>query len=192
MLACRIDVAAKGDWRLIRVLHVLLPLLILIPAGCVTHQPLTAEQLQLSSERLSHDLMLLHPSIDKPSADKVARVAIEYTAQLATDYKVSGSPRQHNFLVNLGVRQRGLCFHWTDDLLKKLQSLKSEQFDFHSAVAHRNSDLREHSSVVVTFKGAPFASGMVLDGWRYSGDLYWMPVSRDSYPWSPRYPKQKP
>lgn len=168
----------------------LLALLFLITAGCAVHQPLNEGRAVEKVELLNRDLLQLHSSINHDAAALVAETAIAYTSELAKVYKITGSPRQHNLLVNLGIRQRGLCFHWTDDLLKKMQSLKSAHFDFHSAVAHRDSDLREHSSVVVTFKGAPFASGIVLDGWRYSGDLYWARVKEDSYEWTPRYAKQ--
>lgn len=175
-----------GIGKLIRVFASLLPLLFLIISGCASHQPLSSDRIQQKVELLSHDLLRLHSSIDQDAAAQVAEAAIKYSSELADVYRITGSPRQHNLLVNLGIRQRGLCFHWADDLLHKMQSLKSEYFDFHSAVAHRNSDLREHSSVVITFKGAAFATGIVLDGWRYSGDLYWVDVNSDSYAWSPR------
>jgi len=175
---------------LIRVFASVLPLLFLIISGCAAHQPLSSDRIKQKVELLSHDLLQLHSLINPDAAALVAETAIEYSSELANIYRITGSPRQHNLLVNLGIRQRGLCFHWTDDLLQKMQSLKSEYFEFHSAVAHRNSDLREHSSVVVTFKGAAFATGIVLDGWRDSGDLYWVDINSDSYTWSLRYLKQ--
>jgi len=181
-----------GDFRLIRLIRLLgfiVPLLFLFTAGCASHQPLNEDQTVRKIEALSRDLLKLHHGIDHSAAQQVAAVAVEYTNQLADRYRISGSPRQHNLLVNLGIRERGLCFHWTDDLLEKLQEMDAKQFDFHSAVAFKNSDLREHSSVVVTFKGAPFASGIVLDGWRHSGNLYWSRVRSDRYDWSPRYSK---
>jgi len=184
-----------GDFRLIRLIRLLgfiVPLLFLFTAGCASHQPLNEDQTVRKIEALSRDLLKLHHGIDHSAAQQIAAVAIEYTKQLADRYRISGSPRQHNLLVNFGIRERGLCFHWTDDLLEKLQEMDSKQFDFHSAVAFKNSDLREHSSVVVTYKGEPLGSGIVLDGWRYSGDLYWVSVCHDRYHWSARYPKQKP
>jgi hypothetical protein len=40
-----------------------------------------------------------------------------------------------------------------------------------------------HSTVVVTARNQPFEKGLVLDPWRNSGRLYWIPVKADRYPW---------
>lgn len=162
--------------------------LILCATGCAAHQPPSADWEQQKIDALTLDLLSLHSSIERSSARIVARTAVLYSRELADRYGVSGSPRFHNLLVNLGLKERGLCYQWTDDLLAKLKSLGAESFDFHSAVTHRDSDLREHSSVVVTLHGSSFESGIILDGWRHSGDLYWSAVQGDSYEWSQRYP----
>ncbi|ATX79154.1 hypothetical protein Ga0123461_0730 [Mariprofundus aestuarium] len=162
--------------------------LILCAAGCAAHQPLSADREQQKIDALTRDLLSLHSSIDRGSARMVARTAVLYSRELADRYGVTGSPRFHNLLVNVGLKERGLCYQWTDDLLVRLKSLGVRLFDFHSAVAHRDSDLREHSSVVVTPHGTAFETGIMLDGWRYSGDLYWSAVQDDSYEWSQRYP----
>jgi hypothetical protein len=39
--------------------------------------------------------------------------------------------------------------------------------------------------VVITAAGQPFETGLVLDPWRNSGDLFWARVDRDVYPWVP-------
>jgi len=161
--------------------------LILCATGCAAHQPLSADREQQKIDALTLDLLSLHSSIERSSARIVARTAVLYSRELADRYGVAGSPRFHNLLVNLGLKERGLCYQWTDDLLAKLKSLGVRSFDFYSAVAHRDSDLREHSSVVVTPHGAAFETGIMLDGWRYSGDIYWSAVKNDSYQWSQRY-----
>ena len=164
--------------------------LVLSATGCATHQAVSQERDLQKQNALTLDLLSLHSAVKRESALTVARTAIQFSRQQADRYRISGSPRYHNLLINLGLKERGLCFHWTDDLLDKMQDIKSEQFYFHSAIAHRGSNLREHSSVVVTFKGESFETGIVLDGWRYSGDLYWSRVKEDSYAWQPRYPER--
>ncbi len=41
----------------------------------------------------------------------------------------------------------------------------------------------EHSTVVIAARGEGFHEGLVLDGWRYSGCLYWGAVIADRYRW---------
>jgi len=96
-------------------------------------------------------------------------------------------PLLHNVLVNVGLRERGLCWHWTEDLLARLGDLPLDAYDLHWATAHRGEMFREHNSVVVTAKGGAFESGIVLDPWRDSGRLYFGPVQGDRYPWEPRF-----
>jgi hypothetical protein len=87
-------------------------------------------------------------------------------------------------MVNLGFRERGLCTHWTEDLLKRIQGLGLKSLDLHWGIANHDILLRlEHSSVVITAKGQSFEEGLVLDPWRHSGELYWTPVKDDSYSW---------
>jgi hypothetical protein len=57
-------------------------------------------------------------------------------------------------------------------------------------VAHPGSDLREHNSVVITARDQPFETGLVLDPWRNSGELYWAAAAHDDYPWEPLPPDQ--
>lgn len=102
--------------------------------------------------------------------------------QLARDYRVVGPPLFHNFLVNIGVRQRGLCFQWARDLFAKLQQIPLRTLELRWGAA-RAGTWREHNCVVVTAKGQPFETGIVLDAWRHSGRLFWSPVKTDHYPW---------
>lgn len=108
--------------------------------------------------------------------------AHESSRELATAYAVTGPAQFHNFLVNIGIKKRGLCHHWTRDLIERLHALKLNTLEFHWATARRGT-LREHNAVVVTAKRAPFSSGIVLDPWRRSGRLFAGGVETDRYPW---------
>ncbi len=67
--------------------------------------------------------------------------------------------------------------------MRELQALRLTTLELHWAEA-RPGTLREHNCVVVTARGQPFAQGIVLDGWRNSGRLFWSPVVLDHhYPW---------
>lgn len=135
---------------------------------------------------LQRDLMALGKDIDVNEARLGAETAISYSLYLAEEYRLIYPPILHNLLVNLGFRERGLCIHWTEDLMKRLRSLDLRSFELHWAIANHKSFLwRDHSSVVITARGHPFEEGLVLDPWRHSGELYWIPVKEDKYPWLP-------
>jgi hypothetical protein len=134
-------------------------------------------------DALHRQLANLGTGVDRQEARQVAETAILYSRVLADTYRVVRPARWHNLLVVLGARERGLCFHWTTDLMRKLQSLGLSSFELYWGVAHRGSDLREHNSVVIAASGQPFEAGLVLDPWRNSGDLHWASVQQDRYPW---------
>ena len=135
---------------------------------------------------LRDDLAKLNGQADLTEAGRVAETAVTYADDLIAEYNLVRPAVLHNVLVRMGVKDRGLCYHWTEDLMKRLQSLELETFQLYWGVAYRGSDLREHNTVVITAKGQAFEQGMVLDAWRNSGDLYWTLVEKDSYPWEER------
>ena len=132
---------------------------------------------------LRDDLANLNGQADLTEASHVAETAITYADDLIAEYNLVRPAVFHNVLVRIGAKDRGLCYHWTEDLMKRLQSLKLETYQLYWGVAYRGSELREHNTVIITAKGQAFEQGMVLDPWRNSGDLYWAPVEKDSYPW---------
>ena len=144
-------------------------------------------QLQYSVKvnALQQELAALDEKADTNEAQRIAETAIRHSAYLAEKYRLFPSPIIHNLFVRAGLKQRGLCYHWTEDLLARLLKLNLKSFQLHWAVAHQGSILREHNCVVVTARGKAFAEGIVLDAWRNSGDLYWVRVSKDRYPWQP-------
>ena len=69
--------------------------------------------------------------------------------------------------------------------------LRLEEFsslELHWGIANYESPFRlEHSSVIVSARGQPLEQGLVLDPWRYSGQLHWAPASGDpGYRWRPQ------
>lgn len=111
-----------------------------------------------------------------------AETACAYSLELAREYRVVRPAIWHNVLVNWGVRKRGLCFQWADDLSARLESLHLRTLSVRRGVA-RLETRREHSSVVLAAPGQAFDQGIVLDAWRHSGRLYWSGVKEDKYPW---------
>jgi hypothetical protein len=134
-------------------------------------------------KQLEQELIGLSATIDKTEARILAETAVREAAVLAEEYQLVRPAVSHNLLVVFGVKDRGLCYHWTEDLMKRLDALDLKSVQLHWAVAYRGSELREHNCVVITGSGQPFLQGMVLDPWRNSGNLYWARVTKDSYPW---------
>lgn len=141
-------------------------------------------------EALQAALANLNGHADRTEAAKLAETAIQYSNFLAAEYQVVRPAVWHNVLVRMGLKDRGLCYHWTEDLMKRLQRLELKYFRLHWGVAHRGSELREHNSVVVTADGQAFEDGIILDPWRNSGNLYWARVKADYYPWKVRPPEE--
>ncbi len=169
-------------------LTALLPALLFaaLAGGCAAtraHLPREEAQVAAKVTALRRDLLALAAGADASEARRVAETAVVYSSRLAEEYRVVPPAYWHNILIQMGLRQRGLCYHWTEDLMRRLQTLNLASFRLHWGVAYKGSDLREHNSVVITATRQPFDRGIVLDPWRNSGDLFWAPVAGDSYPW---------
>ncbi len=147
-------------------------------------QGLEADRVQVAS--LQNALMELNEYADVEEASRIAESVLFHSARLADQYRMVRPAVLHNVLVRVGFKDRGLCHHWTTDLMKQLQQLELKTYQLYWGVAYRGSELREHNSVVVAASGDPFDNGMVLDPWRYGGELYWARVKNDRYPWKER------
>ena len=148
-------------------------------AGCVTPAAPAIER----ANHLKQALTSLNAEAPPDESRLLAETALERTRQLTEEYDLMKPPQLHNILVNMGLRSRGLCGDWTTDLLRSLRALPLQHYEFHWGKAHGGDWLREHNSVVVTARGAEFDTGLVLDPWRESGELVWVLVTDDTYPW---------
>lgn len=147
------------------------------------HDQLEGQTYWEKVNQLERELAALSQIADKTEARRVAETALHQSAVLAEEYQLIRPAVAHNLMVVLGIKDRGLCYHWTEDLMKRLQALELKSFQLHWGVAHRGSDLREHNCVVITASGQDFFQGIILDPWRNSGRLYWARITEDSYPW---------
>ncbi len=141
-------------------------------------------------KRLEWELNALGPAVDSIEARRVAETAIRESAILAEEYQLVRPAVGHNLLVVMGVKDRGLCYQWTEDLMKRLEALELKSFQLHWAVAYPGSNLREHNCVVISVAGQPFSKGILFDPWRHSGNLFWTSVVKDTYPWEMLPPAQ--
>jgi hypothetical protein len=193
----------KGPMRVKATYYILLLMVVLLGACAGAHHgtqttfgsesPEIRREAQGDREKidaLEIDLAALNGRTNLAESRQVAEAAVTYSNHLAAEYRLVRPAVFHNVLVRMGLKNRGLCYHWTEDLLQRLQLLKLKNYQLYWGVAHRGSELREHNSVVITAKGQNFDQGMVLDPWRNSGELYWTRVKSDRYPWKERFPNE--
>ncbi|MBO9446550.1 hypothetical protein [Ruegeria sp. R14_0] len=168
-----------------RTLAVILALLSLATlAACSAPPPQTGDEVQ----RLATQIRSLGPDIDPKEADRAARIAYSYTAQLVQEYEITDPPLIHNAKVNKGLRPRGLCWHWAEDIERRLKQENFQTLELHRAIANADNSFRiDHSTAIVSRKGDTMYQGVILDPWRYGGVLYWSPLVDDTrYEWVPR------
>jgi len=141
-------------------------------------------------DKLQYDLAGLNRHSNLIEAERIAQETLNYSAYLAEEYDLVQPAVLHNVFVRLGFKDRGLCYHWTEDLMRRLKTLELKAYQLHWGVAYRGSELREHNSVIITAKDQAFEEGIVLDPWRNSGELYWALVKSDRYPWQELPPSE--
>ena len=130
---------------------------------------------------LAKALKALGPNTSQAEANDIAYDAIVYPMILAKRYNLVYPPQLHNMLVNGKQRDRGLCWQWADDMTAHMAKKNLQTFDLVRGTANRRKK-NEHNSLVVVAKGDGFYSGILLDPWRDSGELYWAKVTEDNDP----------
>ena len=128
-----------------------------------------------NAEALANQLAALSPRVGRNEAKLLADCAYATVSQLRREYRMFGTPIFNNFLVYHGIKKRGYCYQWSEDLLVALDKLKVASLELHWGEAHAGS-WRENNCLVVTAKGQPFRTGIMLDCWRHLGHLYFCRV----------------
>ena len=181
-------------------MHITIAMFLFVSSGCTssiidkidTNQRVYESPVYGDAERMKDSIGLLEKDLDMLLGYKdeesliLAKAALKGSKELSRKYKAFRPAWFHNTLINMNFKERGLCCHWTQDLIELLYELELKKFDLFWGVSGFGT-FREHSSVVAVRKGQPFDSGIVLDPWRYSGDLYWSKVRDDRYEWQ-RHP----
>ena len=123
---------------------------------------------ELEIAKLAEGIASLGPDVDPEEAMRAARISFEHTRELAIQYEIVDPPLIHNTKVNMGLKPRGLCWHWAEDMEKRL---KAENFE----------------TLVISQRGDDMNKGIVVDPWRTGGTLTFNPTSEDpDYDWLPQ------
>lgn len=136
--------------------------------------------------QLTQTIMGLGPDIDLKEASFVAREAILFPKHLANQYQLVAPPNTQNVLVNTGKRERGLCYHWAEDMTNHI--VKGRTFNtltLRRVVANQGRQF-EHNVLSVAAKDKGIEDAIILDAWRNSSELYWVKTGDDPlYIWKP-------
>ncbi len=84
---------------------------------------------------LKQDIKKLSEEVLLADASLVSRALIKKSIELTKEYDMTSPPRYHNLLVHMGLRDRGLCCHWVEDLLSKLDELPTSSLKYDWLVA---------------------------------------------------------
>ena len=132
-----------------------------------------------SIKNLSKALAALAPDVDPGEAELLSSTAHIVSRSLAREYRLAGFPIFQNFLIHMGKRERGYCGHYTRDIGERLKELKLKTLVLHWGAAFAGT-IDENNCLVVTARNQPFENGIVLDGWRRGGRLFWCALKKDS------------
>ncbi len=146
-----------------------------------TYQSITSADKNKIRE-LAKDIANLSPDVDVTEANLIAYEAVLYPKVLANQYQLMTPPNYHNQMVNAGVRKKGHCYHFAQDLMKHLDR-PYKTLTLERVMAFQGK-LLEHNVPTVRAKGQSLQEAILLDAWRNSSDLLWMKVKEDDeYPW---------
>ncbi len=138
--------------------------------------------------QLEAALLALGPNVDPAEAARGARMAYAVAGDLRREYQITDAPLVHNAKVNMGLKERGLCYHYARDIQTRMTHARYATLQFNGLVANaENPFLLEHSTAVVYARGDTWKNGIILDPWRTGGFLHWDEVRDDTkYGWKLR------
>ena len=138
-------------------------------------------------DALARALVRMGP-VNVSEARAAATLTYDETHRLALAYQIVDAPLLHNAKVNAGLKPRGLCWHWAEDLQNRLNAANFNSMRIHRAIANADNPIRiDHSTAIIAPAGAAWDAGVVVDPWRYGGELFWAPVTEDkAYDWGER------
>ena len=131
-----------------------------------------------SIKDLAKALTGLASDVDPAEAQALSYTAHTTARRLKKEYRVVLNPEFTVFLYNVGLRKRGWCGHWAQDIGAELKKLEPKTLVLHWGEAYPNTT-SENNALVITARNQRFEDGILLDGWRRAGRLFWCPVKKD-------------
>lgn len=167
---------------------VLLGLLLFAAPGCST--PPASLPVADAKQRaaLAGALMQLSPEVETATATRLADRAFDLSRSLAPEMAALDPPIVLSARHHVGIKTPSFCFTWADRMYRGLRSEAFPGLALHAVMSPaRLLHPLEHSAVLVTARGRPLSSGVVLDPCRREGRLLWRPAAEDgAFGWQPR------
>ncbi|MEM6482607.1 MAG: hypothetical protein AAF922_19855 [Pseudomonadota bacterium] len=136
-------------------------------------------------QELTQAILKLGPRVDPEEAARAARISYEHTYELALAYEITDPALIHNIKVNRGLKPRGLCKHWAEDMERRLLAEDFKTLDIHRAIGALIGV--DHSTAIISQVGDGMYDGIVVDPWRRGGTLVWIATREDtSWGWVPQ------
>ena len=101
--------------------------------GCMVTVPSVP---QTKMRELSLLFQSMDSTIPQSEAMQLSKDIFHKTRQLTKEFEMTYPPQFHNFLVTVGLRKKGLCYHWSDALYVYLSQKHYASFEFHLIVAN--------------------------------------------------------
>ena len=162
----------------------LLSLLFFLFFTACVHDPYTH---QSEIEELAVLLQTLDRGIPSSEAHALSQEIFLETRKLTQKFKPVSEPHVNNFLINVGLKEHGLCYEWSDALYLHFKQLEYPDFEFHLLVADQGEYFFEHNVMAVTTKGGNVMDGVIIDPWRKPGEVYFAKIKEDTaYRWNHR------
>ncbi len=153
-------------------------------AGCAVTVPSVSQSKMI---QLSTLLQSLDKRIPQDEAIRLSQDIFYQTQKLTQEFELTSPPLFHNTLVNMGMREKGLCYHWSDALYRYLSQQEYPHFEFHLVGSNIGEYFSEHNALVVVGKDGSIQNGILVDPWRNSGELYFKKIDEDKmYVWKHR------
>ena len=167
--------------------NLILGLATLPMAGCGNAPEKRAMATGADVAALTETIMRMGPDVDPIEAARASQIAFDHTRELARQYQITDPPLIHNTKVNMGLKPRGLCWHWAEDMQNRLNTEGFKTLEMHRAISEGRGVRIDHSTAIISRTGDSHEQGVVLDPWRHGGVLFYAPVSEDTrYFWEAR------
>jgi len=138
-------------------------------------------------QELAALLQTLDSRISSSEAHALSQEIFLETRKLTQKFKPVSEPHVNNFLINTGLKKKGLCYEWSDALYLHFKQAQYPDFEFHLLVANKGEYFFEHNVMTVAAKGGSVMAGVIIDPWRKPGEIYFAKVKEDSqYRWKHR------
>ncbi len=137
----------------------------------------------INPDSLAIQLQNLDKRLDTKQAQLISKNVLTVSKEIKEEFDPLPFPWFNNFLVNIGLKEKGLCWEYRDALLLKLKP-KVAPLTLLPVVANIDK-LNEHNAVVIASKDTKFQDTLLVDLWRKSGEPYIIKVGDDIlYKWS--------